>query len=126
MFTRRLLPAVLIVLSVCLALSSAFAGTSAPYVGSWSNGRGETLVVTSRTLQAGEDEPVAFKDMTRVSDGDTFQLHITAKGEVNGFDGKYLSVEMTGRKEMKITQYDSYKDCLDGERAGSVVNWFRD
>ncbi len=40
-----------------------------PYVGSWSNGRGDILVISDSTIKFGRDKAVSYRDITRVTDG---------------------------------------------------------
>lgn len=106
-------------------LASAAIAADLPYVGEWSNGRGETLVVTEKTIQFGDDRPLAYRDVTRATDGSTFELQITARGEVNGFGGKTLSVECEAGS-MKITAYVSHAAYMQADDPQSVVTWFKD
>ena len=45
-----------------------------PYVGEWSNGRGDTLVITGSTIKFGRDKAVPYRDVTRVTNGREFHL----------------------------------------------------
>jgi hypothetical protein len=114
-----------ILLAVCAVSSAARAGSAHPYAGEWSNGRGETLVVTRETIQFGDDEAVSYRDITRATDGSIFELHITESGRVNGFSGKYLSVSCE-RVKMKITGYRSHADLMQDENQQQEVTWFKD
>src|SRR6266403_1574488 len=49
------------------------------YVGEWSNGRGETLVITGSTIKFGSDRAVPYRDVTRVTNGREFHLEITSE-----------------------------------------------
>jgi len=74
-----------------------------PYVGSWSNGRGEILTITKTTLQFGDDRPVLYRDVTRVTDGTTyFELLITTSGKNSAFDAKTLGAALE-KDSMTIT-----------------------
>ena len=99
-----------------------------PYVGSWSNGRGDTLVITDSTIKFGRDKAVSYHDITRVTDGKQFNLEITTKGELN-YLTKFLHISMAeGDKsdEMKMTLYDSRKDLEAGENSQGEATWYRD
>ena len=122
--TRRL--TVLLAAATAVQLL-AFAATAAdlPYVGEWSNGRGETLVVTEKTIQFGGDRPLTYRDVTRATDGSTFELQITARGEANGFGGRTLGVECDD-DSMKITAYVSHTAYMQADDPQSVVTWFKD
>jgi hypothetical protein len=94
-----------------------------PYLGEWSNGRGETLVVTARTMQFGNGKPATYRDITRATDGETFHLQITA-GRLSAL-GEYLQVSCSGDK-MRIVSYVSGADLMHDENVMSDVTWFRD
>ena len=110
--------------AIALLVLSAQA-SELPYLGEWSNGRGETLVVTAKTIQLGKNKPVPYHDITRATDGETFHLQITAAGHVNAFNGKFLEVSCTGEK-MRIVSYASGADLMQAENPESDVTWFRD
>src|SRR4051794_36188518 len=97
---------ILTLLLILAALTSSFAlaGEKPDYIGEWSNGRGETLTITAKTIQFADNKPVPYRDITRGSDGSSFQLEITATGSVNAFPGKFLEVSIDG-EEMKIRQF---------------------
>jgi hypothetical protein len=114
-----------LVLLVVAATCPLFANGELPYIGSWSNGRGETLVITAKTLQFADDEPVPYRDITRATDAETFLLHITASGEVNAFAEKFLGVVITS-DSMTVTGYPSQVAYMEDRDAGSVVTWFKD
>lgn len=110
-----------------LAGLTAYAGKwKDPYVGAWSNGRGDTLVITTSTIRFGRDKSVNYRDITRVTDGREFNLQITTAGELN-YLTKFLHVSMAEKSdEMKITLYDSLKDMQAGENSQGEATWYRD
>ena len=95
------------------------------YIGSWSNGRGETLVITAKTMQFGDNRPVAFRDVTGVSDGESYELEITAPGKINGFAGKTLHLTFE-KDEMRMTGYKSHAEFMQGGDVQMQVTWFKD
>ncbi len=117
--------ALLLVALLFLAAGNARAAEDQPYLGRWSNGRGETLVVTEKTIRFGDDRALPYRDVTRATDGATFELQITARGTANGFGGNTLGVECDG-DSMKITAYASHADYMQGGEPQSVVTWFKD
>jgi len=115
----------LIVCALFLGARFATAEDAQPYVGHWSNGRGETLVVTRNTLRFADDMPLKFRDVTRATDGSSFELLITTLGEENAFPGKTLSVVLE-KDSMKITTYVSHDDYMQDKDPQSIVTWFKD
>ncbi len=113
-------------LFLCALMASAtFAADELPYVGEWSNGRGETLVITAKTICFAQGKPVPYRDLTRATDGKSFTLQITAPGEVNGFAEKFLAVTC-GDDEMRLVGYKSSEDLLQDKNPGSDVTWYKD
>ena len=101
---------------------------AAPYVGEWSNGRGDTLVITGSTIKFGNDKAVNYRDLTRVTNGREFDLQITTDANLN-YLTKYLHISFgDGDKtdEMKMTLYDSLKDLQDGANSQGEATWDRD
>ena len=118
--------ALLLQLVILLAASAPASAADLPdYIGEWSNGRGESLVITAKTLQFDADDPVPYRDITRATDGNYFQLEITASDDVNAFAGKFLGVTCDG-EEMKIVQYSSASDLQRDANPQGEITWFRD
>lgn len=115
----------LVFLALAIAIGHARAAEDQPYLGSWSNGRGETLVITEKTVRFADDRALPYHDITRATDGATFELQITARGTANGFGGNTLGIECDG-DSMKITAYASHADYMLGGEPQSVVTWFKD
>ena len=108
-----------------LLQSVASASEALPYLGEWSNGRGETLTITEETIQFAENKPVPYRDITRATDGAAFELQITASGAINAFPGKTLAVVLENGS-MQMTGYRSHGDYMQEKDAQSVVTWFKD
>lgn len=106
-------------------LSVAYAGDQPCYAGSWSNGRGETLTISGRTIRFADDRPVPYKDITRATDGQSFQLQITAPGEINAFPGKFLYLSCEDG-ELTIRQFATGADLQSDANNVGEVHWFRD
>jgi len=115
---------VLLLLQI-LACAAFAASDEPPYLGEWSNGRGETLTITAKTIQFADDKPVAYRDVTRATDGESFELQITTRGEVNAFAGKTLAVVIDG-DTMKMTGYLSHADYMQEKNPQQIVTWERD
>jgi hypothetical protein len=105
--------------------SHAVVQSKLPFVGEWSNGRGETLVITARSLQFGGDKPVSYRDVTKVTDGTVFYLEITSPGKLNYFT-RYVAVSLEENGAMKTTMYDSYAEMFNGDNAQGETTWDRD
>ena len=95
-----------------------------PYIGRWSNGRGETLAITQQTLQFANDRPVYYRDVTKVTDGHHFSIQITSRGKINYFS-KFLALSVENG-EMTMTLYNSYREMFDGENPQGESTWYRD
>jgi len=132
------LPVVILLALPLLATSSRHSRTNCvaaantpwrdPYVGEWSNGRGEILIITSSTIKFGNDKAVPYRDITRVTNGREFHLEITTDAKLN-YLTKFLHVSFgEGEKtdQMKMTLYDSRKDMEDGENSQGEATWDRD
>lgn len=117
--------AVAMMMLAIIAIAQSHASEARPYLGEWSNGRGETLTVTAKTLQFGTDKPVAYRDVTRATDGSDFELQITAPGTVNAFPGKTLALHCEG-DTMKMTGYESHAAYMQGGEVQMEVTWDRD
>jgi hypothetical protein len=105
-----------------VAMVSALA--KMPYIGRWSNGRGETLAITQRTLQFANDRPVYYRDVTKVTDGQHFSIQITSRGKLNYFS-KFLALSFENG-QMTMTLYNSYREMFDGENSQGESTWYRD
>jgi hypothetical protein len=100
------------------------AKSSQNYVGTWSNGRGETLLINPNTIKFGNDKKVSYKNVTRATDGTYFEIQITSSGKINFFQ-KFLSLKIEG-KQMTMTGYESYRDMNLAQNQGLQVTWYRD
>ena len=99
-----------------------------PYAGEWSNGRGDTLVITGSTIKFGRDKAVPYRDVTRVTNGREFHLEITTDAKLN-YLTKFLHIsfgDANKTNEMKMTLYDSRKDMEDGKNSQGEATWDRD
>jgi hypothetical protein len=99
-----------------------------PYVGEWSNGRGDTLIITASTIKFASDKPVAYHDVTRVTNGREFHLEITTDTKLN-YLTRFLHASFgEGDKtdQMKLSLYNSRKDMEAGENSQGEATWHRD
>lgn len=99
-----------------------------PYIGEWSNGRGDTLVITGSTIKFGRDKAASYRDITRVTNGQEFNLEVTTQGNLN-YLTKFLHISIAegdNSNEMKMTLYDSRKAMEDGENSQGEATWYRD
>lgn len=96
-----------------------------PYIGQWSNGRGETLVIGNNTIKFANDKAVNYRDITRVTNGKEFQLEITSEGKLN-YLAKCLHISLSDKSdEMKMILYNSRKDMEGGENSQGQTTWHR-
>src|SRR3954464_2079865 len=103
----------------------ASAAEQPPYLGRWSNGRSETLIVTQKTLKFGGDKPVPFSDVTRAGNGRRFELRITLPGEGNAFPGKSLMVTCDGNST-EMVGYRSHVELVQERNRRQIVTWERE
>ena len=120
----------IILVSFCVLLLGVAVAAAAtqPYLGEWSNGRGDTLRIKSNTIQFGSDKSVTYRDITRVTNGQEFDLEITSAGKLN-YLTRFIHLSLAeGDKpqEMKATFYDSLKDMRDGQNSQGEATWYRD
>src|SRR4051812_37753935 len=54
-----------------------------PYIGEWSNGRGDRLAITSSTIRFGRDKSIPYRDLTRVTNGREFNLQVITETKLN-------------------------------------------
>ena len=92
------------------------------YIGEWSDGRGQVLVVTASKFRLGSHAS-SFKEVFRSKDERFFRFDITSGG--GGFDGRYISIEV-GREEMQMREYRSQADRLNDKQVAGVIAWSRD
>ena len=121
----RTFAAALVALLLLATASRVSADDDALYLGSWSNGRGETLVITGKTIRFGSDRAVAYRDVTRVSDGESYELEITAPGKINAFPGKTLHLTFEN-DAMQMTGYKSHTEFMQGGEVQMEVTWYKD
>ena len=116
----------LLALSLGLITATSFASDSElPYLGHWSNGRGETLTITAKTIAFAKNKPVTYRDISRATDGSDFQLQITTKSDDNWQAGKFLAVHCKS-DEMSMVSYASDSDMMQDKDHMSEVTWFKD
>jgi hypothetical protein len=109
-----------------VSLTAPAAGDEAqPYIGEWSNGRGEVLVITATTIKFANDRAVPYRDVTRGTDGSSFELQLNASKPVNGFGGNTLALELDG-ETLKITAFRSHAGYMQDGEPQSIVTWFRE
>lgn len=108
-----------------LAFAANLIAGPLPYVGEWSNGRGETLTITAETLRFADDKAVKYRDITRATDGSSFELEITTTGEINAFPGKFISVVLED-DSLKMKTFASHSDYMQEKDPQSIVTWFKD
>lgn len=110
---------------IALGFAANLVAEPLPYLGEWSNGRGETLTITESTLRFAEDEPVKYRDITKATDDSSFELQITTPGEINAFPGKFVSVVLEG-DSLTMKTFSSHVDYMQEKDPQSIVTWFKD
>lgn len=110
---------------VCSLAALCLYAADPPYLGAWSNGRGETLSISKSSLQFADNKPASYRDVTSGPDDGRFELLITAPGNVNAFPGKTIAVECEGEL-MGMMTFASHAKYLEGKDPLSVVHWYKD
>jgi len=95
-----------------------------PYIGMWSNGSGDILNITLKMVRFNEGKPVAYRDITKVSDENSFSLELTSVGKADFFS-KYVSLSIDG-DTLKTVSYNSYEDLWRGANPQSSATWYRE
>ena len=114
-----------VVLTILAGGGPACATEQAQYIGTWSNGRGERLVIMENTLQFNKDKALKYRDLTEEPDGESFELEIVGVKNPNGFGGNILVLEFDG-EEMKMTAYGARGDIGEEDKITAAVTWSRD
>jgi len=99
-----------------------------PYVAAWSNRQGGRLIITGSTIKFGDEKPVPYHDVTRVTNGREFRLEIMSDAKLN-YLTRFLDVsfgEGDKRDQMRVTLYNSRKDMETGENSQGAAIWYRD
>lgn len=118
---RALLFFLLLPVLFALPLLVISAPTAAqPYLGEWSDGRGDLLVFTAGTIKFGADQAVSYHDVTRASDGHSFTLQLVRKGKLN-YLSPFMRLTLAGKGEMNSAGADSFNGATT-----SSAHWFRD
>lgn len=110
---------------VALGFAANLVAEPLPYLGEWSNGRGETLTISESILRFAENEPVKYRDITKATAGSSFELQITTPGEINAFPGKFVSVFLED-DALKMKTFSSHADHMQEKDPQSIVTWFKD
>lgn len=109
---------------LCLvAVSAQTAKYKAPYIGEWSNGRGEVLIITESTVKFEDQKTLRYQDITKASDGSSFTLLISSP---KGFFSKYVGITIKGEDEdeMRTEVFANIED--QGTNNLHEHNWFKD
>ena len=95
---------------------------TASYFGDWTNAHGDTLQITSDSIQVNDEKPVRYDDITEDSDGSFFVLQI--KDDSAYFGGKFLRI-VFGKDPDRFTMsiYKTLADALKKENEVKRVEW---
>lgn len=97
----------------------------APYFGDWENDRGDTLQITSSSMQVNNDKAVRYDDITEDSDEENFfVLQIKDASELNYFGGNFLRITF-GKDPDHFTMsiYKSLPDALKQQNEVKRIEW---
>ena len=89
---------------------------AASYFGDWTNAHGDTLQITSDSIQVNDEKPVRYDDITEDSDGSFFVLQIKDGNGSSYFEGKFLRITF-GKDPDRFTMsiYKTLADALKKE-----------
>ena len=95
-----------------------------PYFGDWTSAHGDTLQITSDSIQVNEEKPVRYDDITEDSDGSFFVLQIKDQSESSYFQGKFLRLAF-GKDPDRFTMsiYKTLPDALKKENEVKHTEW---
>ena len=96
-----------------------------PYYGDWENDKGDTLQITSDTIQINKEKAVRYDDITEDSDGSFFVLEIKDQSESSYFQGKFLRIVFGKDDPDRFTMsiYKSLPDALKKENEVKRIEW---
>src|SRR5437762_5313791 len=97
---------------------------AASYFGDWTNAHGDTLQITSDSIQVNDEKPLRYDDITEDSDGSFFVLQIKEQSESSYFQGKFLRITF-GKDPDRFTMsiYKTLADALKKENEIKHVEW---
>jgi len=97
---------------------------TASYFGDWTNAHGDTLQITSDSIQVNDEKPVRYDDITEDSDGSFFVLQIKDGNGSSYFEGKSLRITF-GKDPDRFTMsiYKTLADALKKENEVKRVEW---
>ena len=97
---------------------------AASYFGDWTNAHGDTLQITSDSIQVNDEKPVHYDDITEDSDGSFFVLQIKDQNGPSYFEGKFLRITF-GKDLDRFTMsiYKTLADALKKENEVKRVEW---
>jgi hypothetical protein len=95
-----------------------------PYFGDWENAHGDTLQITSGSIQVNDAKPVHYDDITEDSDGSFFVLELKDWSESSYFPGKFLRITF-GKDPDRFTMsiYKTLPDALKQENEIKHIEW---
>ena len=119
--------ALLFLIAIMLVPASKIAATEeeeTPYFGDWTSAHGDTLQITSDSIQVNEEKPVRYDDITEDSDGSFFVLQIKDQSESSYFQGKFLRIAF-GKDPDRFTMsiYKTLPDALKKENEVKRTEW---
>ena len=114
-----------VAVAVALALNvSAGASEQPEYIGSWSNGKGQTLKITAASIQFNKDAPIKYRDVTEDDEGGGYELELIGAPAPNGFGGNFVVLEFEG-DQMQMTVYPTRTDVDEEDKITAAVSWTR-
>ncbi|PYI78003.1 MAG: hypothetical protein DMF04_04655 [Verrucomicrobia bacterium] len=121
--------ALLLFLTIAFLPTARIAATAeeeeaSPYFGDWENGHGDTLLITSGSIQINDAKPLRYDDITEDSDGSFFVLELKDWSESSYFEGKFLRLTF-GKDPDRFTMsiYKTLPNALKKENEVKRAEW---
>jgi hypothetical protein len=97
---------------------------AASYFGDWTNAHGDTLQITSDSIQVNDEKPIRYDDITEDSDGSFFVLQLKDQSELSYFEGKFLRITF-GKDPDRFTMsiYKTLEGALKKQNEVKHIEW---
>ena|ERR1700733_12358111 len=104
------------------------AAEKAFYLGNWSSGRGDPLIINKTTLKFAGEKIATYRDRSRPDDKSISVLQIINPRSFFLHEPFILCEQLinSDKSTMKLTGFRSYQDLLRRKNPQSEVTWYKD